>query len=363
MVVVSYSGKEINAKLVYYGAGLSGKTTNLEAIYEAVPDTSRGKMVSMKTQSDRTLFFDLLPLDLGEIMGFKTRFLLYTVPGQVFYNATRKLVLKGADAIVFVADSEVGKMEENKESLQNLRTNLAEYSISLDTLPWVIQYNKRDIPNVYSLDELNAELNPGGQVPFFESVAREGKGVFETFRGISHLLMEKVTKDLRRSPSTSPAPRPAANAESAPREQVRASAPPIAPVQSIRHEALSTPASIASGNDTKIDYGREIELPGSVPALQSPPSIQPASGVMHSPPSLLAPVPVEIGASSSSAAAQPQRAAAPLAAAQSGQQVEATVQVGEASSNSQPIPLVVPVKLTKGGTYEIILRITLDTND
>ena len=109
MVVVSYSGKEINAKLVYYGAGLSGKTTNLEAIYEAVPDTSRGKMVSMKTQSDRTLFFDLLPLDLGEIMGFKTRFLLYTVPGQVFYNATRKLVLKGADAIVFVADSEVGK--------------------------------------------------------------------------------------------------------------------------------------------------------------------------------------------------------------------------------------------------------------
>ena len=117
MVVVSYSGKEINAKLVYYGAGLCGKTTNLEAIYEAVPDTSRGKMVSMKTQSDRTLFFDLLPLDLGEIMGFKTRFLLYTVPGQVFYNATRKLVLKGADAIVFVADSEVGKMEENKESL------------------------------------------------------------------------------------------------------------------------------------------------------------------------------------------------------------------------------------------------------
>ena len=149
MVVVSYSGKEINAKLVYYGAGLCGKTTNLEAIYEAVPDTSRGKMVSMKTQSDRTLFFDLLPLDLGEIMGFKTRFLLYTVPGQVFYNATRKLVLKGADAIVFVADSEVGKMEENKESLGNLRANLAEYNISLDSLPWVIQYNKRDLPNLY----------------------------------------------------------------------------------------------------------------------------------------------------------------------------------------------------------------------
>ena len=146
MVVVSYSGKEINAKLVYYGAGLCGKTTNLEAIYEAVPDTSRGKMVSMKTQSDRTLFFDLLPLDLGEIMGFKTRFLLYTVPGQVFYNATRKLVLKGADAIVFVADSEVGKMEENKESLQNLRANLAEYNLSLDEIPWVLQFTSATCP-------------------------------------------------------------------------------------------------------------------------------------------------------------------------------------------------------------------------
>jgi len=197
VVVVSYSGKEINAKLVYYGAGLSGKTTNLEAIYEAVPDTSRGKMVSMKTQSDRTLFFDLLPLDLGEIMGFKTRFLLYTVPGQVFYNATRKLVLKGADALVFVADSEVGKMEENKESLANLRANLAEYGLTLESIPWVMQYNKRDLPNVYTVDELNAELNPG-HVPCFEAVASEGKGVFETFRGVSHLLMEKVTRDLRR---------------------------------------------------------------------------------------------------------------------------------------------------------------------
>ena len=199
MVVVSYSGREINAKLVYYGCGLSGKTTNLESIYEAVPETSRGKMVSMKTQSDRTLFFDLLPLDLGEIMGFKTRFLLYTVPGQVFYNATRKLVLKGADAIVFVADSEVGKMEENKESLANLRANLAELGLSLDNIPWVIQYNKRDLPNVYSIDELNKEMNPGGRIPTFEAVATDGKGVFETFRGISHLLMEKVTRDLRRS--------------------------------------------------------------------------------------------------------------------------------------------------------------------
>ena len=219
MVVVSYSGKEINAKLVYYGAGLCGKTTNLEAIYEAVPDTSRGKMVSMKTQSDRTLFFDLLPLDLGEIMGFKTRFLLYTVPGQVFYNATRKLVLKGADAIVFVVDSEVGKMEENKESLANLRANLAEYNISLDSLPWVMQYNKRDLPNIYSIDELNAELNPGGKVPFFEAVAREGKGVMETFQLVSQMLLERVTRDLKRqsggSRAATPAPTPSSSSPTA----------------------------------------------------------------------------------------------------------------------------------------------------
>src|SRR4029079_7618477 len=203
VVVVSYSGKEINAKLVYYGTGLSGKTTHLAAIYEAVPETSRGKMVSMKTQSDRTLFFDLLPLDLGEIMGFKTRFLLYTVPGQVFYNATRKLVLKGADAVVFVADSGPDKMDENKESLGNLRTNLQEYGLKLDEIPWVLQYNKRDLPNAISLEQLHAELNPDGKVPFFESVAMKGTGVFETFRGVSHLLMQKVTRELHRSPQAS----------------------------------------------------------------------------------------------------------------------------------------------------------------
>ncbi len=228
VVVVSYSGKEINAKLVYYGTGLSGKTTNLEAIYEAVPETSRGKMVSMKTQSDRTLFFDLLPLDLGEVMGFKTRFLLYTVPGQVFYNATRKLVLKGGDAIVFVADSERGKMDENKESLSNLRANLAEYKVNLDDLPWVLQYNKRDLPDVYTPEELNRELNPSN-VPWVEAVATKGTGVLETFRLVSQMLLERVTKDLKRTPSATasrevPRPSPASSPSSfAPQP------PPVAP--------------------------------------------------------------------------------------------------------------------------------------
>ena len=283
MVVVSYSGKEINAKLVYYGCGLCGKTTNLEAIYEAVPDTSRGKMVSMKTQSDRTLFFDLLPLDLGEIMGFKTRFLLYTVPGQVFYNATRKLVLKGADAVVFVADSEVGKMEENKESLENLRVNLAEYRVNLDEIPWVLQYNKRDLPNIYSIEELQKALDPTGKVPHFEAVATNGNGVFVTFRGISHLLMEKVTKELRRGSNAPQPSRPAPGPESAVptrAETVSRSASPAAPAQTISREAQVARAE--NPPPATLDYGREIELPAQIPP----------AGPVSAPPVKREPVPV-----------------------------------------------------------------------
>ena len=195
MVVISYSGKEANAKIVYYGPGLGGKTTNLEFIYDSVPASSRGKMVSMKTQTDRTLFFDFLPLDLGELGGFRTRFLLYTVPGQVFYNATRKLVLRGCDAVAFIADSQVGKMDENKESLANLVDNLADYDLKLDDIPWVIQYNKRDLPEVYTVEELNKELNPQN-APYFEAVGTEGTGVFETFRGLSRLLLEKLSEEI-----------------------------------------------------------------------------------------------------------------------------------------------------------------------
>jgi len=339
VVVVSYSGKEINAKLVYYGAGLSGKTTNLEAIYEAVPDTSRGKMVSMKTQSDRTLFFDLLPLDLGEIMGFKTRFLLYTVPGQVFYNATRKLVLKGADAIVFVADSEVGKMEENKESLANLKTNLAEYGLSLDETPWVIQYNKRDLPNVYSVEELDAELNEGGNVPSFEAVAPTGKGVFETFRGVSHLLMEKVTKDLRRTPFASAAARPIpggveAQAEAEPTRTQAAS--PLAPQWSITREAQETVARESDGV-AGLEYGREIMLPGDIaPRLKAVAAAADIPSVSHH-------------------ATAPALTATPTAA----QTMVVTADAGQAESGE----LIVPVTITRGAAQEIVLRIVLKLED
>ena len=354
MVVVSYSGKEINAKLVYYGAGLCGKTTNLESIYEAVPDTSRGKMVSMKTQSDRTLFFDLLPLDLGEIMGFKTRFLLYTVPGQVFYNATRKLVLKGADAIVFVADSEVGKMEENKESLGNLRANLAEYNLNLDQIPWVIQYNKRDLPNIYTIDELNAELNLGGKVPFFEAVATEGKGVFETFRGISHLLMEKVTKDLRRSPTTSTPARPAP-VEEPPPPVSKTPPPPPAPAQplapparAIQREALATP-ELTSESAGGLDYGREIELPDSIP-----PATRGRGAPSHA-----APAPA-------AAKAAPGRRAADVAPEAPARLTGATTRGGAAPARVEAEPngaVVVPVQIPKGASREIVLRIVITTED
>ncbi len=195
MVVVSYSGREINAKIVYYGPGLSGKTTNLEKIYDSVPETNRGRMVSMKTQTDRTLFFDLLPLDLGDLQGMKTRLLLYTVPGQVYYNATRKLVLKGVDAVVFVADSAADKMAENRESFSNLEMNLKAYGIDIRGIPLVIQFNKRDLPNAVPVEDLNRELNRLN-APWFEAQAANGVGVFETLRGVSKLLLAKISKDV-----------------------------------------------------------------------------------------------------------------------------------------------------------------------
>jgi signal recognition particle receptor subunit beta len=195
MVVFNYSGREINAKVVYYGPGLSGKTTNLEHVYAKTAGHLRGKMVSMKTKVDRTLFFDFLPIEGGEIAGFNIRFLLYTVPGQVYYNATRKLVLKGADAIVFVADSQAEEMAANRESLKNLRENLDEHGKDLDDIPLVIQYNKRDLPSALSIEKLNEELNPKG-VTSFESVATTGTGVFETLAAATKMVLSDLRTQL-----------------------------------------------------------------------------------------------------------------------------------------------------------------------
>ena len=190
MSFINYSSREINCKIVYYGPGLCGKTTNLQYIYNKTNPETKGKLISLSTETDRTLFFDFLPLSLGEIRGFKTRFHLYTVPGQVFYDASRKLILKGVDGVVFVADSQVERMEANMESFENLRTNLGEQGYDLNKIPSVVQYNKRDLPNVAPVDYLEYLLNrKSRRVPYFESVAVEGKGVFDTLNTVSRMVL------------------------------------------------------------------------------------------------------------------------------------------------------------------------------
>ena len=193
MSFINYSSREINCKIVYYGPGLCGKTTNLQYIYNKTNPEAKGKMISLATETDRTLFFDFLPLSLGEIRGFKTRFHLYTVPGQVFYDASRKLILKGVDGVVFVADSQIERMEANIESLDNLRTNLQEQGYNLDKIPYVIQYNKRDLPNAAPLEELRSLLNTN-KVPDFSGVASSGDGVFDTLKAVAKLVLTELKR-------------------------------------------------------------------------------------------------------------------------------------------------------------------------
>jgi signal recognition particle receptor subunit beta len=188
MSFINYASREINCKIVYYGPGLCGKTTNLQYVYQKTAPDAKGKMISLATETERTLFFDFLPLALGEIRGFKTRFHLYTVPGQVFYDASRKLILKGVDGVVFVADSQEERMDANLESLENLRYNLKEQGYDLDKIPFVVQYNKRDLPSAVPLEELQRELNPT-KVPEFEACATTGEGVFETLKAVAKLIL------------------------------------------------------------------------------------------------------------------------------------------------------------------------------
>jgi len=193
MSFINYLSREINCKLVYYGPGLCGKTTNLQFIYNKTAPEAKGKMISLATEQERTLFFDFLPISLGEIRGFRTRFHLYTVPGQVFYDASRKLILKGVDGVIFVADSQIERMEANIESMENLRTNLAEQGYSLDKIPFVIQYNKRDLPSAAPIEELRQALNANG-VPEYEAVAAKGDGVFDTLKAITKLVLTELKK-------------------------------------------------------------------------------------------------------------------------------------------------------------------------
>ena len=216
MALFNYATRELSAKIVYYGPGLSGKTTNIEMVHQILRPEQKGRLISLPTETDRTLFFDFLPVDLGQIKGFKVRFHLYTVPGQVYYNATRRLVLQGVDGVVFVADSQVDMISGNLESLSNLRDNLSTYGKKLEDLPFVMQYNKRDLRNISSVSELNAQLN-GRNVPVFGGIAKEGVGVAETLVAISRLVFASLRKTLLLPGETAEAEGPGAIGDVAPR--------------------------------------------------------------------------------------------------------------------------------------------------
>ena len=267
MVFFNYTTMQMTAKIVYYGPGLCGKTTNLQHIHNKTASTSRGEMVSLETETDRTLFFDLLPLDVGVIGGMKVRLQLYTVPGQVFYNATRKLVLKGADGIVFVADSQQVALEANVESRQNLEANLAELGMNLGQLPFVLQYNKRDIRSIHSVETLNETLNPSG-VPYFEAAALHGIGVFETLKSISRLALASVRKRLAAEAPRPGHPTPSPFAESRgpaptwkPLAATPAPPPALAPPTAATGEAAPAPSDDLSLEFAEDDTAKHAVRP------------------------------------------------------------------------------------------------------
>jgi signal recognition particle receptor subunit beta len=190
--LINYSSREINVKIVYYGPGLCGKTTNIQYIYDKVSPDTKGKLITLATEMDRTLFFDFLPLELGTVKGFRTRFHLYTVPGQVYYDASRKLILRGVDGLVFVADSQKSRYDANIESVYNLHENLSEYNLKLDEIPYAIQYNKRDLPDIIAVEDLEQELNPQ-HLPSFEAVAVKGVGVFDTLKAVAKSVLRNLS--------------------------------------------------------------------------------------------------------------------------------------------------------------------------
>jgi signal recognition particle receptor subunit beta len=285
MVFFNYATMQMAAKVVYYGPGLCGKTTNLHHIYGRTAPGSRGEMVSLETETDRTLFFDLLPLDVGVIGGFKTRVQLYTVPGQVFYNTTRKLVLKGVDGIVFVADSQRAMKDANVESLANLRTNLSEIGIKLDEIPLVLQYNKRDLGNILSVEELDQSLNPEKLNESYEACAVLGQGVFETLKAISRLTLRSLKKRMLgeekpaaaavaapAAPAAKPATMPIAVAEAAPKAASKAAPKAAATPAAPRPAPPPPPPPKAMEAAPDLDESLDVE-PGTFSETPAPPTL------------------------------------------------------------------------------------------
>jgi signal recognition particle receptor subunit beta len=279
MVQINFALKEVNCKIVFYGPGMSGKTTNLEIVHEKAPAANKGELTSISTDGDRTLFFDFMPLDLGTIAGMRTKFQLYTVPGQVYYNATRKLVLQGVDGVIFVADSDPAKLDENLESYGNLLENLIEYGKDPAELPHVIQYNKRDLPNAMSVEDLDKAINKYG-VPTFEASARTGEGVFPTLKTLAGMVLESIDRmDQRRRPVREPSSAAVAHPELAtvPEAMVAVAhqtcatgAPQPTPTAPDRS---NTPTEQLGGSDTSLrrDTGPRLPSSGQRPAaIQTP---------------------------------------------------------------------------------------------
>jgi signal recognition particle receptor subunit beta len=268
MVQINFAQKQVSAKIVYYGPGMSGKTTNLEIVHQRAPDPNKGELTSISTDGDRTLFFDFMPLDLGTVAGMRTCFQIYTVPGQVYYNSTRKLVLQGVDGVVFVADSSAAMMQENLESLRNLEENLNEYGKSLATMPHVIQYNKRDLPDAMAVELLNQQLN-AHNAPVFEAIANTGQGVFPTLKALAARVLESIHSSSGAAPAT-PAARPQAPA-AAPRMAAPATRAPAAALPA--QQAMPQPAMQRAG------------VPNQQPAYAQPMHAQPVHGQpMHGQP-------------------------------------------------------------------------------
>ncbi len=257
MALVNHTTREINAKIVYYGPGLCGKTTNIHLIYHRIAPGMRGKLISLATETDRTLFFDFLPVELGTIKNYKVRFHLYTVPGQVFYNATRKLVLKGADGVIFVADSQRAVLDANLESMANLRDNFKDQGIKLAEFPMVIQYNKRDLPDVLSIGELNTALNPG-DVPTYEAVATTGDGVLKTFTAISKLVLQDMQKSPERHNFTIGDILGSGEKTSAQMKESTKEAPPVEPSMAGAPMAEAKPEMAAL--ERAVDAGVKVNL-------------------------------------------------------------------------------------------------------
>lgn len=265
MAIINYAAREMTAKIVYYGPGLSGKTTSIQYIHSKISSTNKGKLVSLATETDRTLFFDFFPVDFGQIGGFKVKFNFYTVPGQVFYNTTRKLVLKGADGVVFVADSQEGMRDQNLESLQNLHENLRLHGLDPDTIPFVIQWNKRDIPGAMSVEQLRRDLNPR-KVPDFETNAVSGDGVMEAMKAICKMVLEDL-RNKQKTPGQQP-PKPAQGAPSAQPSAQAARPAPSAPVAASVEKVMVVPVERAGQVMANLSLPLSMTVPQGVSKIE-----------------------------------------------------------------------------------------------